>query len=97
MDDFSGHSNSRGFVDSEHSLCWTKVELQVPLAYLSLATDALCSLPCGMLNGMYGDPLLKKGVMCHCSALQHVDRDALKIHCYILAGCVMNCACPKKN
>lgn len=28
--------------------------------------------------------------MCYCVALQRSDRDALKIHCYILVGCVVH-------
>lgn len=91
VDGFSGHSNSHGFVDSEHLLCWTRAELQVPLVYLSVTRDAMRSVPPGMLSGMDGDPLFKKAVMGDCSALQHSDNDALKIHCDIFAVCVMLC------
>lgn len=97
MDGFSGHSNSHGFVDSERSLCWTRAELQVPLVYLSLTTDAVHSLPWGLLSGTCGDPLLKNGVMCYCSALQRSDSDALKIHRSVFAGCVVHCAPSKQT
>ena len=90
MDGFLGHSNSRGCVDSERLLCWTRAELQVPLVYLLLATDGRAAMRGAAWQGVCGDPLLRKGAMCSCSALQRSESDALRMQCSVLAACAMH-------